>query len=115
MDCSVFGVTEGPDKHIMVISKNGTDSLIVSEMVPQYVGIKEHGKNSKLTINPNPTSDKLTLSQIPDGAENFEIFDNLGIKVSEGLLGKEIDISFLPVGIYFLKLNNTAKPLKFIK
>jgi hypothetical protein len=66
-------------------------------------------------IFPNPVTSSFSISQIHDGALSYEIFDNLGIKVIEGLIEKEIDVSFLPSGIYFLKLNNQAKPLKFMK
>jgi hypothetical protein len=64
---------------------------------------------------PNPVSTSFSLSEIPAEAFSYEIFDNLGTKRGEGLLGKEIEVSFLPSGIYFLKLNTSLRPLKFIK
>lgn len=124
LDCSVFGVTEGPDKHIMVISKNGTDSLIVSEMIPQFVGVKEKVMKTTPTVNPNPTSDKFTISNIPNSAVSYEIFDIFGERVlstpsslrdatpKEG--NWEIDVSKLSPGIYFIKIG-TQPPLKFVK
>ena len=73
-------------------------------------------------IFPNPTSDKLTLSQIPDGTVSYEIFDIFGVRIlsTKSLWDTpqewnlEIDVSGLTPGVYFLKLNK-QKPVKFIK
>lgn len=65
-------------------------------------------------ILPNPAADKLYISNIQDGDNTFEIFDYLGAKVQSGYLSKEIDVSSLQLGFYFLKINNYP-PKKFIK
>lgn len=88
---------------------------------PKGVSVNEN-PSKEFLIFPNPTSDKLTLSQIPDGSVSYEIFDIFGGRVlsapslrdtpQEGNL--EIDVSKLLSGIYFLKLNNQP-PVKFVK
>jgi ligand-binding sensor domain-containing protein len=81
------------------------------------VGVKDilKDENTNLLLYPNPVYTKFSLSQIPEGALSFEIFDILGIKRLEGKIENEINVEFLPSGIYFLKLNNLAKPIKFVK
>ncbi|OGU60420.1 MAG: hypothetical protein A2X64_05890 [Ignavibacteria bacterium GWF2_33_9] len=87
------------------------------------VGVPEN--NSKYPIiYPNPTSDKLTISKIPEGVVSYEIFDIFGNRVlstpsslrdatpQEG--NWEIDVSKLSPGIYFIKIG-TQPPLKFVK
>lgn len=105
-------------------SKNQNSILIINTEKGEHYEIpfKEKYYNSvskkeldlAYLLSPNPTSDKLTISEIPYGAFSYEIYDYLGLKVQLGALVKEIDISFLSVGVYFLKLNNYP-PLKFIK
>lgn len=71
-----------------------------------------------IMLFPNPTTDKLAISQIPDGAVSYEIFDIFGNKVLplEAIheLPLQIDVSSIYPGVYFLKLNNQP-PVKFIK
>lgn len=93
------------------------------DLLPNFTSFTDFLTN-KFTFFPNPTSVKLTLSNIPDGAMSFEIFDIFGVIVlstpsslsdatpQEG--NYEIDVSGLTSGIYFLKLNN-QQPVKFIK
>jgi hypothetical protein len=66
-----------------------------------------------LELFPNPTTNKLKIKEIPDGATKYEIYNHLGAIVSEGVISNEIDVSTLPAGTYFLKIGNTQK--KFVK
>lgn len=70
---------------------------------------------SEYQIFPNPVKDKFSLSDFSEGKIEFEIYDNLGIKRIEGKVFNQIYVEFLPSGIYFLKLNNNIKVIKFIK
>lgn len=88
----------------------------------EIIKFKTHDPNSinsdlinTISVYPNPVSASLSISQIPEEAFYYEIFNEFGLKVNFGILRKEINISYLPSGIYFLKLNNSAKPIKFIK
>lgn len=66
-----------------------------------------------LELFPNPTTNKLKVKEIPEGATKYEIYNHLGAIVSEGVISNEIDVSTLPAGSYFLKIGNTQK--KFLK
>ncbi len=69
----------------------------------------------KAFIYPNPTQDVLNLTNIPDGAIDYEIVNQYGVRQLKGFVSEQIDVSQLPAGIYFLKLNNQTTPIKFIK
>jgi photosystem II stability/assembly factor-like uncharacterized protein len=71
--------------------------------------------SSSSFIFPNPAQDVLNLTNIPDGAIDFEIINQYGVQQLKGFVSKQIDVSQLPAGIYFLKLNNQTTPSKFIK
>ncbi len=71
--------------------------------------------NLSLSLSPNPVTDKLTLINIPDNATEFEIYDQFGNRQISGLISGQIDVSLLPAGVYFIKLNNSQRPLKFLK
>ncbi len=68
-------------------------------------------KESSLTISPNPVSDFLTIYG-HDG-EKFEIYSVYGIKIIEGTCQVKIDISYLPAGLYFVRIGNKVQ--KFVK
>ncbi len=68
-----------------------------------------------LFLSPNPVTEKLSLINIPDNATEFEIYDQFGNRQISGLISGQIDVSLLPAGVYFLKLNNSLRPFKFLK
>jgi len=81
--------------------------------------VNDNVSNSFFEIYPNPTSDKLTLSQIPDGEVSYEIFDIFGervlsVETIHELPLQNIDVSSLSPGVYFVRIGN-EKPLKFVK
>jgi hypothetical protein len=86
--------------------------------IPEVFNSVNDNETNNLLLFPNPTSDKLTLSQIPDGTVSYEIFDIFGERVLSvetiHELSLQIDVSSLQTGVYFLKLNNQP-PVKFIK
>jgi len=65
-------------------------------------------KLSKINIYPNPATGKLIVVSCELRIENIDIFDVFGRKVveqrAEGITLKEIDISSLHAGIYFVKI-----------
>lgn len=82
---------------------------------PNNDKIGNYDNRNKLSIFPNPVISSFSLTRIPAGVMTFEIYDSFGIKLIEGKLENEINVEFLPSGLYFLKLNNQGEPIKFIK
>ncbi len=77
-------------------------------------------ENIGVKIYPNPVSDKLKIDFVKNeiSIENMCILNTLGSTVFETKeLKKEIDVSFLKPGLYFLKIVSGAKQktIKFIK
>lgn len=98
-----------------------TDGLLVLINTQSILSINEEELEiSKLSIFPNPTSEKLTI-QLPDNQNNNEkiqIFNTLGclVKETEVSYSKEIDVSELTNGVYFVRIkNNPQQTVKFIK
>ena len=68
---------------------------------------------SKFSIYPNPTSNILNVSG--DEAVSFlQVFDGNGKSLLIQKNSNSVDVSSLPTGVYFMKLNN-KETVKFIK
>lgn len=70
-------------------------------------------KNELIELFPNPASDLIKIKGTII-SNSFEIYNILGNVVLKGITEKEIDISNLKKGIYFIKLEK-GKTLKFLK
>ena len=68
---------------------------------------------NKFNIYPNPTSNILNISG-DIAIENLQIFDVIGKQLISKKDSNSVDVSSLPIGIYFMKLNN-KETVKFIK
>lgn len=97
--------------NIILLGIKLSDGTIIGNY--NIVSVQENYITSRF-LSPNPVFDKLNLYNLPANAMSYEIYDQLGIKVSGGIIANEIDVSTLPAGIYFLKIGN-EKPRKFIK
>lgn len=60
-------------------------------------------KTNELEISPNPTIDKLILSNI-EGLNNYFLVNQLGQEVQSGLLENFIDVNSIPSGVYLLRM-----------
>lgn len=62
----------------------------------------------EVILYPNPVNDILTIQNMPEQVTNLEIFglDGKYIMQAGVLNGNSVDVSALPGGSYFLKLNN---------
>lgn len=85
--------------------------------------INESEANQKFYIYPNPTRDKISISIFSDVTEpkQMVLFDLYG-KILQTFVGeqinKQIDVSFLSNGVYFLRIIDkqaNSQTLKFIK
>ena len=77
-------------------------------------------KNQGVTIFPVPVTDgKLTISSISTPLSNLEIYDVSGKQMltvhGNGKSSKQIDVTHLPTGIYFIKINDIGQAKFIIK
>ena len=66
-------------------------------------------ENNQVTIYPNPTQSKIKLSLNFSKEVDYKLFSPLGEQLMTGTItssNEEIDISYLPSNIYFLKVGN---------
>jgi len=78
--------------------------------VTSTLAVGEHG-NSNIRIYPNPTTGKLSIEVKATGTVLISLFNTIGVKtfaetdnVISGKLVKTIDLSGMPGGIYYLKV-----------
>jgi hypothetical protein len=96
------------------IVKAGDENLFNACM--GYTGLKEIQQQTNIKIYPNPTTGQLKVKSQKSKVESIELFDIYGRKLSQFTIHDspvEIDISHLPAGIYFLKID--GKTVKIIK
>ncbi len=91
-------------------TKFDPDIWLIKKYSQVLVGMDDYSASKILTIYPNPVKDKFIIesSDLTENA-NLSIFNSNGSKVMERQIPEintEIDVSMLPVGLYFLKLEN---------
>ena len=96
---------------------NGTNGDAVFKAKLSDFGItdvkeEDNTKTQQLTIYPLPSSDFINISNIGYD-EKVEIFDVLGNKVMDTKYNGKINISSLPIGVYFI--HTGSQRTKFIK
>jgi len=83
------------------------------------IGVKENLLNDNdMNIFPNPTKETLFINSIKNNNINFEIFNSIGKKVSDGKYKTSgINVKTLPQGLYLirLKVNKDTYSSTFIK
>lgn len=85
-----------------------------------YVGINEIEKESSITIYPNPTSNSITINtdNIFGKITSIEFYNSFGQPILVPRQTNTIDITELPIGLYFIKVTNSqglALISKFLK
>ena len=100
-------------------SSSSSDTWLIDNVALK--GITTLGNSNDFTVNdkvklyPNPSSDFIKISGLNKN-ENFSIYNLLGEKIINGVIGtnEAIDISYFSDGLYFLKLHN-GYMIKFLK
>ena len=100
----------------------GNFGTILKNTIEGVVGIDKSASSTKsIKMYPNPTKDKITLESNAISKNTFiVIFDANGQKIVEQQITDfktQIDISNLPIGIYFIRFHNgeTFEVVKIIK
>lgn len=84
------------------------------------VGLSKHVINKDITIFPNPTNGKFTITSETSQISNLAIHNAIGDVVysqQNTNLNNQIDLSFLPQGIYLVSVesNKIRKTMKLVK
>jgi hypothetical protein len=87
----------------------GCDSVVTLNLTLNFTGISENSE-AQISISPNPASDNISLkvSELLLG-KNYLIYDNSGRKIMEGIISQKemvIKIGAFDDGIYLIKVNN---------
>ena len=105
-----------------VFSTNGFFDFFITKMnTPEPTSTKEIA-DFELSFYPNPTNDLLFISIGASETEltdfKVEMFSNLGERIKQFSNQKTLDLSFLPKGVFYLKVVNSEgvfKVEKFLK
>lgn len=88
----------------------------------EILNCEKNSYSSEIDIYPNPTQNIVNITNIPYIAGNTSLIlaNNEGVELEKYQLNsnqKQIDVSFLKSGLYFLLLNNSecTQTFKFIK
>ena len=97
------------------------DALYGMKLIEQYLNLDKIEINSNNIVYPNPTTSKIYISS-SEVINDLEVFNTSGQnmysnKFNSFLKDKELDLSFLPAGVYMLKFSNQKgnKTVKVIK
>ena len=91
------------------------------QYINQFLNIDTFNNSNNFVVYPNPTTSKIYITS-KDYVGNYEIFNTVGQKISEGSFNsildeKELDLSSLQMGLYILnfKGENSNKSVRIIK
>ena len=104
-----FDVNEAGTHMQILQTEDGCDSIITLYLQVTQ-GIDEVQQDKIITVYPNPAKDKVTIKA--DG--DVTIFNNKGqtVKTIKNINGvKEINITDLESGVYYIKVGETTKKL----
>lgn len=97
------------------------NALTGAQYINQFLNIDTFNNSNSFVVYPNPTTSKIYITSI-DYVGNYEIFNTVGQKISEGSFNsildeKELDLSSLPSGLYILNFKgaNSNKSVRIIK
>jgi len=102
---------------------NGCGFAVDSILIRLGTNVPENTDSSEIAVKicPNPTTDFIELSAYKLVIEKAEVFNQIGqlvLQVVDNSNLRSINVSMLPQGVYYLKLdahNGTAKPIRFLK
>jgi hypothetical protein len=105
-----------------VIDGNGCISS-TTVILDDVTGLSEESipSESNIVVFPNPTEDWITISRenvALTAEENYQVVDGIGRLILNGKINGEksyISLKYLKSGSYFLKVGQTAKPIRIEK
>jgi hypothetical protein len=115
----VYVATQSGNYNVAVTDINGC-SISVGINISLHVGLPSVSGLSGISVSPNPATDKLFLSGVPDNSY-LVLFNALGKKVREikkhHNSSNSVDVSSLAAGIYFIRVEfgQSRWTAKFVK
>jgi len=120
---------EEVDEKIVAIDSYGTDIVfgvgengyVITNTNIGSLGLSDSDAEMNVTVFPNPTEDKVTISLDKSLEEHPVVFDNLGkvidLPIEHNGLNLELSFLYIPNGIYTVKLkqNGFEKNVRIIK
>ncbi len=117
--CGVYwdSLNAGTGSNNVTLSNAGAITGFLLKLDFGSVGVNDVFQNISLSVYPNPTSGKLIISQNNNQIIESTVYDMSGKKIELASSGNEIDVSSLPAGVYFLKVQTVEGigVAKFIK
>jgi hypothetical protein len=103
----VLYLSSAGNNDCFVIKYTGSGQLWVNDTTSVGLGNYNHDHSNKLLLYPNPSSMVIHVRGISiDNQTRFEIINSQGKPAHSGILPDQfIDISFLPEGIYFIRID----------
>lgn len=115
--CAVYN-PNGSDWVIAQDTSGMTEAIYKIEGNCESLSINDLSAESKVELYPNPANELITLKGIDlDKVDNLYIYNINGQKINANLMSRQIDVSKLKSGVYFVsfRYNNKNYNLKFIK
>ena len=114
-DKTFFSVDDGISWSASGIEGSVMINPIFSTSYDASLGILNKKSNPvKVSVFPNPATNEITVDVLDAEFEFSELINLQGIRIGK-YYSEKIDISNLPAGIYFVKVNGIYGPFKIIK
>lgn len=86
---------------------SGYDYWIV-KLAPEILSLPNNNSNNLITVYPNPASNSIHIDGLTNATHTIKLINELGITVANysNTTNRDIDVSNLPEGIYFLSVEN---------
>jgi len=97
-----------------LINKGGLD-FFIAKLANSNVGINEIANEKAITVYPNPSSDKITVSFSSNEKGELQILNLSGQLIfykEINSMREEIDVSKLPAGVYLITATNATRKLE---
>lgn len=105
----VSGITAG---NVTVVASAVDDSEVIGTLLVDVASGISKNKINSLKVYPSIANSIINIDAATPNAV-ATIYNSVGRKVGQVVTGKNIDVSYLAKGVYFVKVNNTVT--KFIK
>jgi hypothetical protein len=87
-----------------VVDGGGFNFIVPRSSVPSSL---TEFSQLEFSLAPNPASNSLTIRGLAAGVHSYQVFDQVGAQVANGLYADPIDLSYLSQGLYTLRVQSS--------